>query len=197
MKVEIRANQAHLEGYVTAVGRDSRVLASPKGMFVEQVKPGTFQRALGRGHAVELRFNHGRVLGSTADNTVELVEDAIGLRAKAVVSDEEVIKKARNGVLRGWSFGFRVLQDDWEDFKEGVQRRYLEDIDLREVSLLDVTPAYIGTSVEERDGESHILEERSIEDVPEIVEDAPEQERKETNIMAELKCRRLKLGGKL
>ena len=65
------------------------------------------------------------------------------------------------------------------------------------MSLLDVTPAYIGTSVEERDGESHILEERSIEDAPEIVEDAPEQEKKETNIMAELKCRRLKLGGKL
>ena len=37
---------------------------------------------------------------------LELYEDNIGLRAIATVTDEQVIEKARNKELRGWSFGF-------------------------------------------------------------------------------------------
>lgn len=49
MRVEIRAdNKVHIEGYVNAVGRDSRPLPSPKGKFVEQVAPGVFK--IGRAH---------------------------------------------------------------------------------------------------------------------------------------------------
>ena len=199
MRVEIRADHVVLDGYVTTTARDSRVLPSPRGRFVEQVEPGTFQRALERGKAIELRFNHGAVLGSTAEKTLELREDAIGLRATATVTDPAVVERARVGALRGWSFGFRKLRDRWEDWKEGVQRRYLEDIDLLEVSVLDKTPAYIATSIEERDGETCIWEERSIEDAPEVVEterEDPVETRGAGNIMADYKHRRLKLGGK-
>lgn len=195
MKIEIREDRATLEGYVTAVARDSRILASPQGPFVEQVAPKTFERALGRGKTVELRFNHGKLLGSTADGTLELREDAIGLKAKAEISDPELIDKARRGELRGWSFGFHKLKDRWEEWRDGIQRRYLEDIDLLEVSLLDKTPAYIGTSVEERDGEHHILEERSVQDEAEVTEDAPPAEEKKDNTMADYRRRRLKIGG--
>ncbi len=198
MKIEIRENRAVLEGYVTAVGRDSRVLASPNGKFVEQVEPKTFERAISRGKAIELRFNHGRVLGSTADETLELREDAIGLRAKATISDPEVIEKARKGELRGWSFGFRKAKDRWEAWKDGIQRRYLEDFELSEVSLLDKTPAYIGTSVEERDGETCILEERSEALEFEVHEERREEPDKKAagNIMAAYRCRRLHFGGR-
>ena len=79
MKVEIRSDSVVLDGYVNAVGRDSRLMASPQGRFVEQVEPGTFQRAIERG-PVELMFNHDKVVGSTADGTLELREDVIGLR---------------------------------------------------------------------------------------------------------------------
>lgn len=161
MRIEIRGNQVLLDGYVNAVDRESRVLPSPRGRFVEKIKPKTFERALQRADDVELRFNHERRLGSIKEGNLQLYEDNIGLRAIANVSDEEVIEKAKKNELRGWSFGFIALKDTWEDGPDGIQRRILEDIDLLEVSVLDKTPAYIATSIEARGGEEVISEKRS------------------------------------
>lgn len=176
MKIEIRDNGVVLDGYVNAVARDSRLLPSPRGRFVEQIVPKTFERALSRGKNVELRFNHleNRRLGSLSDGNLELYEDNIGLRAKCNVNDAEIVSKARNGELRGWSFGFVTLADRWED-NNGIQRRFVDDLDLLEVSILDMTPAYIGTSIEERDEET-LLKEHRHEDATITVEDFSKQE---------------------
>lgn len=183
MRIEIRGNQAMLDGYVNAVGRDSRVLPSPKGKFIEQIKPKTFQRALERADNVDLLFNHkkDRKLGSTKEGNLELYEDNIGLRAIATVSDDEVIKKAKNGELRGWSFGFYTNKDSWEEGPDGIQRRYLEDIDLLEVSILDKTPAYIATTIEQR-GEEDVLTETRGEDFKAVIEDNSPEERQKGQI---------------
>lgn len=172
-----------LDGYVNAVGRDSRVLPSPKGKFIEQIKPKTFQRALERADNVDLLFNHqkNRKLGSTKEGNLELYEDNIGLRAIATVSDDEVIKKAKNGGLRGWSFGFYTNKDSWEEGPDGIQRRYLEDIDLLEVSILDKTPAYIATTIEQR-GEEDVLTETRGEDFKAVIEDNSPEERQKGQI---------------
>lgn len=161
MRIEIRGNQVLLDGYVNAVDRESRVLPSPRGRFVEKIKPKTFERALQRADDVELRFNHERKLGSIKEGNLQLYEDNIGLRAIATVADDEVVEKAKKNELRGWSFGFIALKDTWEDGPDGIQRRILEDIDLLEVSVLDKTPAYIATSIEARGGEEVISEKRS------------------------------------
>ena len=69
--------------------------------------PGTFQRAIDRADEVKILLNHdySRNLGSTKTN-LKLYEDNIGLRAIAEITDAEVIQKAKEGKLRGWSFGF-------------------------------------------------------------------------------------------
>lgn len=166
MQIEIRSsNEAVISGYVNAVERDSRIMPKGKGAtavrsFVERVKAGTFDRAIKRGKPIELRFNHGRKLGDTTNN-LELYEDNIGLYARAVINDTEVIEKAQRNELRGWSFGFIAESEIWD--KEGeIDRRTLEDIDLKEVSILDKTPAYFGTSVEVRGEESNVFETRGI-----------------------------------
>lgn len=177
MKIEIRNDQVVLDGYVSAVGRDSRVLPSPKGKFIEQIRPKTFERALLKASNVDLLFNHkkDRKLGSIKEGNLELYEDNIGLRAIATISDEEIIGKAKKGELRGWSFGFYNNKDTWEDVKEGIQRRYLEDIDLLEVSILDKTPAYIATTIEQR-GEEELLSETRGEDFKARIVDESEKE---------------------
>jgi uncharacterized protein len=177
MRIEIRGNQVLLDGYVNAVDRESRVLPSPKGRFIEKIKPKTFERALQRADDVELRFNHdkNRKLGSIKEGNLQLYEDNIGLRAIATVSDEEVINKAKKGELRGWSFGFIDNKPHWEDGPDGIQRRILEDIDLLEVSVLDKTPAYIATSIEARGEEEVISENRNNEFKAEI-EDLSQKE---------------------
>jgi uncharacterized protein len=163
MRIEIRGNQVLLDGYVNAVGRESRVLPSSRGPFREQIVPGTFQKALGKTDDVELRFNHdeNRQLGSIKAGNLQLYEDNIGLRAIATVTDEEVIQKAKDGKLTGWSFSFIDQKPNWQDGPDGVQKRFLEDIELLEVSILDKTPAYIATSIEARGEEDVITENRS------------------------------------
>lgn len=166
LQIEIRSsNEAVISGYVNAVERDSRIMPKGKGAtavrsFVERVRAGTFDKAIKRGTPIELRFNHDKIIGDTTSN-LELYEDNIGLYARAIISDTEVIEKAQRGELRGWSFGFISEGESWD--KEGeLDRRTLEDIDLKEVSILDKTPAYFGTSVEVRGEESNVFETRGI-----------------------------------
>ncbi len=191
MKVEIRADCIHLEGYVNAVGRDSRPIPSPHGRFIECVEPKTFAKSLKRRPNVELRFNHraDRILGSTKSGELELREDNIGLYAKCDVTDAEVREKAERGELRGWSFSFYKNIDKWEDAGD-IQRRHLEDIDLTEVSILDKNPAYIATSIEQRGGEDNPVEIRSIDDEADVTDlsqkekDPPSGKKEERDLMS-------------
>lgn len=168
MKIEIRANDtALISGYVNVVERESRTMRDISGPFIETVKAEVFKKSLER-HPVELRFDHRLPLGSTKDGALELREDNIGLYAKAVVSDPKVVQKAREDKLSGWSFGFRSLKDSWVPQENGIRKRNLEDIDLVEVSILDVTPAYPATSIETRDGKEDLLEFRNVQEEIEL-----------------------------
>jgi|SRR5437764_323305 len=161
MKVEIRNDSVSISGYVNVALRDSRRLPSNKGIFVEQIEPQVFQRALGRNDDVKLLFNHkeDRLLGSQKQGNLTLREDAIGLYAECIVNDPEVVEKARNNELRGWSFGFVSRQDDW-DTTTNPQRRFIKDLDLLEVSVLSVVPAYTAMSLEARGEETVVIEQR-------------------------------------
>lgn len=174
MKIELRNDSVFISGYVNVVSRDSRILSTNTGKFIEQVKPLTFQRALEKTDNVDLLFNHktNRLLGGTKSGNMKLWEDAIGLRAECIVTDSEVIEKARNKELRGWSFAFSVLPngDTWEDGKDNIKRRYLEDITLPEVSILSVTPAYLAMSLESRGDENTLTEYRYIDEDIELVD---------------------------
>lgn len=142
-----------LKGYFNVAGRESRILNhSTQGDYIEIITPGTFEEALRRARNVDLLLNHnlGRKLGSLNDGNIELYEDNIGLKIEAHIFDSDVINKAKNKHLTGWSFKFIPLKEVWVQGKDYQKRRYIRKIDLQEVSLLDIkqTPAYLGTSVE-------------------------------------------------
>ncbi len=164
MRVELRDGAANLEGYVNVVNRSSRVLSKPdgSGKFIEHIVPGAFKKALEKACDVELRFNHdkNRILGSLKQGNLKLREDSIGLRASCTVTDQEVIAKARSGELRGWSFGFVVVKDSRTEGSDGIERRAVEELELSEVSILDKTPAYFATSIEERNEKAQLIEVR-------------------------------------
>jgi len=157
MKVTIRADTVEIEGYVNAVGRDSRTLTDEYGYpFVEQMSPGVFSRALSQAEKNEkvinmlLDHDENHVIGSTADG-LELEEDSIGLHARALVTDPDTVQAAREKRLSGWSFGFRGL-DYRESYSEGVSRRTVTELELVEVSVIDdkMIPCYAGTSIHAR-----------------------------------------------
>ena len=174
MRVEIRNNSIIIDGYVNAVARDSRLIPDVKGSFREQIVPKAFQRALEKVENVDILLNHdkNRKLGSTTEGNLELFEDNIGLRAIATITDAEVIEKAKRNELRGWSFGFYSVKDRWEDIEEGIQRRYVEELELTEVSIVDNTkvPAYSATSIETRANEEVLTETRSLDSIVKTVD---------------------------
>lgn len=170
MKIEIRNGaELHISGYVNAVERDSRVLPpemAPEATspFVEKVSAGAFKRAIERNPNVRLFYNHEREIGSVSGGQLRLKEDNIGLFADAVITDENVVAAAKNGGLKGWSFGFSGARSMWEPAGENLKRRKLTDFDLKEVSILTKMPAYFGTSVEMRGNDVEVLEIRVFED---------------------------------
>lgn len=156
MRINIREDSVEIDGYVNAVERLSKPLNSRIGKFRERIKAGAFQRAIERNDDIHVLLNHdeNRDLGSTKQGNLELHEDNIGLRAKATITDAEVIEKAKHGDLVGWSFGFSDRDVDTRD-ENGMMTRDVKDLDLYEVSILDRSkvPAYDGTLIQARDSD--------------------------------------------
>lgn len=171
MKITIRSDSIYIEGYVNAVGRDSRKLHDDYGYaYKEQIQPGTFARALkvkqDEKAEILMLLDHDehRVLGGTNTN-LELEEDSIGLFARATVTDPEVIEKARAHKLQGWSFGFRIL-DYKDEYSSDCRRQIITEMELVEVTLVDdrAIPAYSGTSVHTRtDGTEQEIKTRTMD----------------------------------
>ena len=181
MRIEIRNDSVLLDGYVNAVDRESKPIPSVKGRFVEKIQPGAFQRSLEKRENVDLLLNHdkNRKLGSTSEGNLQLFEDNIGLRAICTVTDSEVIQKAKNKQLRGWSFGFYAEKDKWESSEGGYEKRVVEELDLFEVTIVDDTrnPAYSATSIEMRDDKEVLNENRVTEFKAITVDERKKEER--------------------
>ena len=191
MKIIIRNDSITIEGYVNAVERNSKPLTERGVTFIERIKAGAFKRAIERARDIRILLNHNqaRDLGGISDGNLELEEDPIGLKARAVITDPEVIEDARKGNLVGWSFGFAdedVTQ--LRDEESGLPLRKVNDLDLFEVSLLNrkKSPAYVGTLVNVRDdgseekiniSEDYISE--NIETVDESIEERSEEPQEE------------------
>lgn len=154
MKINIREDRVEVEGYVNAIERYSKPLMSRVGRFIERICKGAFAKAIKRNKDIHILLNHdwNRDLGSTAKGNLELVEDNIGLRVRACITDEDVVKKARNGELVGWSFGFSDRDVVNSVDSSGMPTRSVKDLDLYEVSILDrrKIPAYEGTLISAR-----------------------------------------------
>ena len=180
MQIRVKEDSVEIEGYVNAIERNSKPLMSRVGQFIERICKGAFKRALKRNDDVHILLNHdwSRDLGSTKKGNLELVEDNIGLRAKATITDPEVIQKARNGDLVGWSFGFQDREVE-NSIERGIPHRAVKDLDLAEVSILDKrkSPAYEGTLITARseEGEMHFRGEDFIDDI-DVREEQPVEE---------------------
>ena len=161
MEIKIRNDSVEVEGYVNAVERKSRPLMSRMGRFIERICKGAFKKSIERNDDVRLLLNHdpNKDLGGTRDGNLELTEDNIGLHARATISDKDVVQKAKNGDLVGWSFGFLDRDVEQKRDEDGIPLRDVKDLDLKEVSLLDrtKTPAYDGTLVSIRSEEESIF----------------------------------------
>ena len=127
-------------------------------LWVEQIAPTAFDKALSNPDDVRALYNHNHdaVLGRTTSHTLRLSKTSRGLRYEIDLPDTAVARDVRSLIARGnvsgSSFGFHVLADEWDDRPVRVGKLPVRTI--TNVELLDVSPvtypAYVTTSVATR-----------------------------------------------
>lgn len=178
MRAELRSDGLHISGYVNVPGRASRPVYTPRGRVIEVIEQRAFADAINRAENIQMLLDHDRdrVLASTADGTLKVEEDAVGLRAESVVADDGVIAAARAGKLRGWSFDMRNVKDEIEQRAEGeLPVRHVKSFDMSEITLVvNRNPLYCSTSIEVRaDMSEGEVEERALDVSAEYAENLP------------------------
>ncbi len=171
MKAEIRADGLHVSGYVNVPGRESRPVITPRGKVIELIEQRAFERALAKATNIDLLIDHERRVASTTEGTLEAKEDAVGLRAHALITDKEVIEAARAGKLRGWSFNMLQVKDEIEERAGKLPLRRVKDFLMSEITLaINKTPVYSSTSIELRAENEEEIEVRAVFEDIEVID---------------------------
>ncbi|KQN08148.1 HK97 family phage prohead protease [Sphingomonas sp. Leaf28] len=140
---ELRTNGRRLEGYAATFNSEARI-----GSFIETILPGAFRSALAGDVLALLDHDTGKVLGRTRSGTLRLSEDTRGLAFSLDLPDtaagRDALALAERNDLGGMSFGFLVPKggESWVG-----ERRTLQTIGLKEISIISAWPAYPDTSL--------------------------------------------------
>ncbi|MFI0846429.1 HK97 family phage prohead protease [Mesorhizobium sp. IMUNJ 23232] len=131
----------HIELDIKAVAEDGIFEGYASTYTVDQgrdvVVPGAFAKTLATRPASRIKMlrdhDHRQLIGQWIDAK----EDATGLWVKGrllldIAAAKEAYSLLKAGALDGLSIGFRTLRDRWDSAKKV---RFLEEVDLREISL--------------------------------------------------------------
>ena len=176
-KVEIRADGAHISGYVNVTEKKSKPVITPHGKVIEIIEERAFEKALDRAGNINVTVDHDNthVYACTDNGTLTLYEDSIGLHADVLITDQSVIDLAKSGEIKGWSFGMYNVIDEMETRADDMQIRHVKALDLDHITLVvKKNPIYSATSVELRANENVDMEERSSkEDIKLTIAESP------------------------
>lgn len=173
MKIEIRADGAHISGYVNVTEKKSWPVITPHGKVVEEIEPRAFEAAINRAGNINVTVDHDdtHIYASTDEGTLRLYEDNIGLHADVLITDENLIDLAKQGKIKGWSFGMYNVKDEIEPRADDLPLRKIKALDLDHVTLVvRKSPVYSATSIEVRADEEVSVETRTMEQTPQITE---------------------------
>ena len=176
MQIEIRTDGAHISGYVNVTEKKSRPVITPRGKVIEEIEPRAFDQALSRAGDITVTVDHdsSRIYASTKSGTLNLYEDDIGLHADVLITDHNLIDLAKQGKIKGWSFGMYNVQDEVEPRANDLPLRKIKSLDLDHLTLVvNKTPVYSATSVEIRANTEVDMETRSRSDDPRVEDKTP------------------------
>jgi len=157
--VEIRKDQegkpTKIVGYAVRWGQ----LSKPLGWFEdfqEKFERGAFTKTLAENRdQIYAAWNHnpGEILGRSP-TTLKLEEDEIGLRYEIDPPSwaDKYVESIERGDVRGSSFIFRPVQQDWDESNPDMAIRTIKEAQLFEVSPV-TNPAYPTSSVGVRSAE--------------------------------------------
>ncbi len=136
------------------------------GGFREQIAPGSCTKSIREADVVALlNHNSNQPLGRMSAGNLKLNSTPRGVEPELTPTDtsyaRDLIVNVKATVIRGWSFGFEVIKDDWTRDGEPSDEWSGTDRTIREMRLIEVSPvtfpAYDQTDISTR---SAILSER-------------------------------------
>lgn len=168
VKIEVRAdNTVRIEGYVNTTEKKSRPVITPHGKCIETIEERAFEKAISRAGNITVTVDHdnSHIYASTQDGNLKLYEDGIGLHADVVITDKSIVEIAKQGKIKGWSFGMFNVVDEIEQRAEGeLPIRHIKELDLDHITLvINKTPCYSATSVEVRAETEQDIEVRALD----------------------------------
>lgn len=122
--------------------------------FREKVAKGAFLKSLSEMRVLSFwNHNSDMVLGNTDNGSLVLQEDERGLKFDLTLPDTSIGRDARalikRGDVKGMSFGFRTLREEWDEADPKKVIRTLLEVRLYEVSPTPM-PAYPQSTVAAR-----------------------------------------------
>lgn len=129
--------------------------------FREKIDAGAFTRSIRAGRSSQRNdifalWSHdsSQPLARQANDTLDFEEDAGGVTALATLQPdidyhERALKAVKAGLVRGTSFGFETVRDEWAYDDDGEATRTLLEVKLFEVSPV-VFPAYPESDLQAR-----------------------------------------------
>lgn len=161
-KIDVSADQRKLTGYAIVFNS----LSEDLGGWREIIAPGAVTRTLKAGTNVDALVDHrresGTVLGSTDSGLLILRADRHGLYVDIAPPDttvaRDIVTNVKAGLVKGMSFGFRLVRDpatgeaqgvSWDEMDDGTIVRTVKDMTFDDVSIV-LNPAYAQTEIHAR-----------------------------------------------
>lgn len=158
--------EAFIEGYFVVFNQETELWP---GAY-EEIAPEAFNRSLNieKVDIVALDNHDTRVvLGSLSSKTLELKTDSHGLYGRVKVDLEDpfaksAYRKVQTGKVRGCSFGFYPITEEYTERDDGSSKWIVKDADLLEVSIT-AFPAYPQTEVAARKKDVEAMKKQKLE----------------------------------
>jgi uncharacterized protein len=167
-------DEGHVFGLAIPYSRVTTIGNMDRGGFREQIAPGACNKSLREADIVALNnHNSWQPLGRTSAGNLSLKSTTKGIEPDLQPIDtsygNDLLKNVKAGIVRGWSFGFEVVKDDWSLDGEPSDEYSGSDRVIREMKLIEVSPvtfpAYDQTEISARSGilaEREALKDRSL-----------------------------------
>ena len=153
---EMRMETAEDSTRVIGAGAVYNKRSQDLGGFFEIIREGAFKRSLESGREVKSFFNHdpNQVLGTTeSDPPLTITDDKRGLLYDVEIPDTSYGRDLKENLKRknvkGSSFQFRTIEDNWYKTDAGETIRELISAELFEIGPV-VDPAYLPSTSELR-----------------------------------------------
>jgi len=163
-RAEETEGRLFIEGYFIKYGVETNLFED----VYEEIDPRSVVRSL-KENDIRALFNHDTnlVLGRTANNTLTLTTDEVGLKGSIEINQDDpdamgAYARVKRGDVPGCSFGFFPLKQEKVKREGGGTKFIMREIDVHEVSPC-VFPQYTQTEISARKQDIEAMKKEKLE----------------------------------